>query len=738
MKQDTPASIFSFYKTMLSYQKKYPWLISFLLISIAVSIAYECTVPLVFKWMFDTVLYSHNIDLLITATSLLGFSFILLVSTSLLQVHASALITAKVIARLRFKVFNAIQKIELFDQDNQLESDLITQFTNDLSFIESMSVYMMWNGINAMAMGVFGTLLLLYFDWMMTLIVVIIIPLSLILPHRFSNRGSKQLKIKKDLETQLLTQVQEAMTMQEVIRSLILNPHKRKTFKEKLIESTRASFKYSQLAGLTGRTSYLGLNFTRLLVLCGGGYFVVTGQLSPGKLIGFIMLLGSLNSSIGSLMSLYPILNRSAESLSKIQGLIGSKPQQPIALKKSITAFKQDISLRDVSFSYDKTPILTGVTVTVPKGKSVAFVGPSGAGKSTILKLILKEIEPRSGSIHIDGLDYTSISTHSLLTQIGFVMQQPKLFEVSIMDNIRMGKLEASEEEIIVAAQQAGIHDDIMNMPEQYHTLVKKRNVGLSGGQAQRIAIARALIAKPSILCLDEATSALDPFSGAAINDLLEELAGQHTIISITHRLSSAIKADQIVVLEKGGIVESGTHQELTHYNGLYKRLWDKQQGFIIDKSTQEISIIPEWLKQIPLFNSLEENILTKLAHQFELQRHEAEQIIVEQGEPGEKFYVVVAGTVEVLSNVGDKKENRRLLRDGDYFGEIALLFETPRNATVRAKTTTILLSMHYEKFHKIFNTLPPSLRSSLYTKAIERFSLSQQQSKPIPRFSNN
>jgi ATP-binding cassette, subfamily B, bacterial len=246
------------------------------------------------------------------------------------------------------------------------------------------------------------------------------------------------------------------------------------------------------------------------------------------------------------------------------------------------------------------------------------------------------------------------------------------------------------------------------------------------------------LVAKPPILCLDEATSALDPFSGSAIDELLHNLAGQHTIISITHRLSSAVKADQIVVLDKGTRVESGSHQELIELNGLYKRLWDKQQGFIIDKFTQEISIIPEWLKHIPLFSSLEDKTLSKLANQFELQRSEPGQIIVRQGESGEKFYVLVAGTVEVLSKVRNEEESRALLSDGDYFGEIALLFDAPRNATVRIKTITVYLSLDYHKFHKIFNELPDALRSNLYAKARERFSPEQLQSNPIARFDPN
>lgn len=469
----------------------------------------------------------------------------------MLQVVASSDMGARVVGHLRFKMFHKIQTINLFNQDEQLESDLITRFTNDLSFVESMCIYMMWTGINYIAMGIFGTLLLIYFDWLMALIVAIFMPIALILPRIFSKRAGEKLKEKKQMETNMLTDVQEAITMQDVVRLLLLRGFKRLQFKQKLMEAIKINFHYSLMAGLTGRTSFFGLNFLRLLVLCGGGYLVVLGLLTPGKLIGFIMLLGSVSGAISSMMSLYPILNRSAESLVKIQELIDEKGPAIKSGHQIVPTLKNNIRFDQVDFSYDHNPIVSDINITIEKGKSVAFVGPSGARKSTIIKMILKEIEPTNGTIFLDDQKYQTVSTRSLLSQIGVVMQQPKLFEGSIEENIRLGKLDATKKEIIQAAKIAGVHEDIMQFPLKYDTLIGKRNTGVSGGQAQRIAIARALIAKPSILCLDEATSALDPLSGGAIDDMLQTLAGTRTIISITHRLSSVVKADKIVTLEK-------------------------------------------------------------------------------------------------------------------------------------------------------------------------------------------
>jgi len=734
MKEMQP-TIFSFYKTMFHYQKKYFLFFSLVFGCIMVGILYGCIVPLVFKWMFDTVLYSKDLYLLLKASFILSISFILMILASLLQIYVTSKMGAKVIGEMRLQMFNKIQNIRLFGRGETFESDLMTRFTNDLAFVESMSIFMMWLGISSVLMTIIGTILLIYFDAFMTLVVALVIPFSLILSNLFSRRTSRVLKEKKQNEMDMLTHVQEAITLQDVIRLLLLKNFKLDRFKQKLSHSIETNRRYSILAGLTGRSSFFGLSFVKLLVLCGGGYFVVQGELSPGKLIGFIMLLGTVDNSITKIMSLYPILNRSAESLSKIQALIEEPTPSDALPSQKIFHFSKSIQFCNVSFGYLETPILHDLEFLIKKGMYVAFIGSSGCGKSTILKLILKEIEPQRGKILLDGIDYSQISQHSVLKQIGVVMQEPKLFETTIIDNIRMGKLDASHEEIMQAAKAAYIHEDIMQLPNKYETLVGKRNTGLSGGQSQRVTIARAILSLPPILCLDEATSALDPFSGKEIDNLLQKLAGKHTIISATHRLSSVVKADCIFVLDKGKIVETGTHEALLQQGGLYHNLWQKQQGFIFNQQTKEIYIIPEWLRRIPLFKSVNQKFLEDAAHEFAVDRKEPDEIIFKQNDRGEKFYILFAGKVDVIQQTETGAEKViSTLTDGDFFGEIALLYDTPRNATLKTKTVSIFLTLHYQAFHQLFKKLPESAQNDLLVKAQERL-LPEQKGSVVPRF---
>jgi ATP-binding cassette subfamily B protein len=226
--------------------------------------------------------------------------------------------------------------------------------------------------------------------------------------------------------------------------------------------------------------------------------------------------------------------------------------------------------------------VLSNINLEIQAGQSVAFVGPSGSGKSTLLHLLLHDIKATQGQLLIDGIHYDDIYLPSLFKQIGVIYQDALLFNDTIENNIRMGKQTATQDEIIAAARQAELHDDVVKFPLGYDTVVGNKATALSGGQCQRIAIARALISNPALLLLDEATSALDPFNCEAIDQTFNKMAGSRTIISITHRLKSAVNADQIFVMDKGEIVECGKHEELLARRGLYFQLWEKQNEVVL------------------------------------------------------------------------------------------------------------------------------------------------------------
>jgi ATP-binding cassette, subfamily B, bacterial MsbA len=242
-----------------------------------------------------------------------------------------------------------------------------------------------------------------------------------------------------------------------------------------------------------------------------------------------------------------------------------------------------NVAFDGVWFSYNGSDqILRDVTLEIPAGGNVAFVGPTGAGKSTLVNMVPRFYDPTQGQIRIDGVPTTDVPLPTLRSEIGLVSQETFLFNMTIRENIGLGKLGATDEEIEAAAKRARIHEYIMSLPSGYHTLVGERGSRLSGGQRQRLAVARALLRDPSILILDEATSALDAETEREILDELDEVTQDKTVISITHRLALAMRADKIYVVDRGEIVESGTHDELMERRGVYRKLFEDQNQIIL------------------------------------------------------------------------------------------------------------------------------------------------------------
>jgi len=248
---------------------------------------------------------------------------------------------------------------------------------------------------------------------------------------------------------------------------------------------------------------------------------------------------------------------------------------------KQIRIVRGKIEFKNVSFAYHKkNDVIQGLKLTIKPGEKVALIGPSGGGKSTITRLLMRLVDIRKGQILIDGQEISKVRQNSLRSSIGFVPQDPILFHRTLMDNIRYGRREATDEEVMAAAKLANCHEFILNFPQQYNTYVGERGVKLSGGERQRVAIARAILANTPILILDEATSSLDSESELLIQQALERLMKNKTTLVIAHRLSTIMRMDRIVVIQNGQIVEEGTHSDLVSvHSGLYKKLWDLQVG---------------------------------------------------------------------------------------------------------------------------------------------------------------
>jgi ATP-binding cassette, subfamily B, bacterial len=362
----------------------------------------------------------------------------------------------------------------------------------------------------------------------------------------------------------------------------------------------------------------------------------------------------------------------------------------------------ESIVLDRVVFSYGTgRAVLKDLSLRIPAGSSVAFVGPSGCGKSTTVSLLLRFWDPEEGRVLFDGHDLRDVTLGSLRGQIGYVFQDTFIFDNTVRANIAIGRPDATDAEIAAAAKAARLESFIDSLPNGYDTVLGERGVRMSGGQRQRLAIARAILRDPAVLILDEATSALDAKTEAEILETLSEIAKNRTTVSITHRLSWAARADKIFVLQKGRLVEQGTHEELVRENGLYKRLYEEQTGFVTGgRDTSVVDI--HRLREVPLFASLDEQTLEQLARRLRREVHDSGVDIVRQNDLGDKLYLIGQGKVEVV--ISDRTGDRRVavLRDGDYFGEMALLSDAPRTASVRTLVPTQLYSLLKGDFEKL------------------------------------
>src|SRR5438552_599030 len=314
-------------------------------------------------------------------------------------------------------------------------------------------------------------------------------------------------------------------------------------------------------------------------------------HLSVGALVAFMSLLSSVKKDAYNLTKkVVPSLITATGGLQRIEDLLCQRPRIIDARRaQSLPRLAKEIRFEDVSFSYTGEQLhLNHVSFTILAGEMVAFVGPSGAGKSTILSLLARFYDVAAGAVTIDGHDLRRVTQESLRAQMGFVFQDTFLFNATIRDNIRMGKLDATDAEVEAAARAAEIHDLIMRLPRGYDTPTGELGALLSGGQRQRIAIARAIIRDPAMLILDEATSALDPATETAIMATLRRLARNRTVVAVTHRLAAIHSADRIFVVDSGCVVEDGQHDELLQRRGLYHELWGKQ-----DHGSAAISLRP-------------------------------------------------------------------------------------------------------------------------------------------------
>jgi ATP-binding cassette, subfamily B, bacterial MsbA len=483
----------------------------------------------------------------------------------------------------------AVQDVrnEIYDKNMHLSLGFFTRRGTGVLMSRVLNdVGMMQEGVGNIVTGLFrdgiSALSLLcvvfYRDWRLALISFVVIPLTVFPATKIGKRIKRLAKDGQEKMGQLAAVLQETYSGVKVIKAFGLEDREVERFKHSNREFygyVRKSIKY---AGLSTPIMEFITSFGLAAVIWIGGLSVLHGERTAPELLSFITAMALVSNPIKRLLSSYNALSRSMGAAERVFEIIDEKPEivnAPDA--KDLGRASGDMEFRDVDFKYDDDYVLKGVNLRARKGEVIALVGPSGGGKTTLVSLITRFYDPTKGAVLMDGVDIRKRTLKSLLSQIALVDQETILFNDTIANNIRYGSTFASDAEVEAAARAAFAHDFILELPEGYQTSIGDRGVRLSGGQRQRICIARAILKDAPILILDEATSALDTESELMVQNALNNLMKNRTTFVIAHRLSTITHADRIIVLEKGTIVEMGSHKALLESEGLYSRLHGMQ-----------------------------------------------------------------------------------------------------------------------------------------------------------------
>ena len=431
---------------------------------------------------------------------------------------------------------------------------------------------------------IFGSFfLLLKIRWELAIIVIISMPIILFIVI-FSRRNlSKTSKKVKETTAEINANLESSISGIRVTKGFVNEELENKNFdamNKKYSHAKRIRFKYM---AFFHSNIELCNNLLSLLVLAAGGYFIMKGKMTLPDLVAANFFIASFTAPIRKLTNFVEQFSTGMAGFSRFLEIMQTEPEEPDSPDAAeILASRGNISFEHVNFSYaNNIQVLSDINFTVKSGEKFALVGSSGGGKSTICNLIPRFYEISEGQILLDGINIKKIKRNSLRNQIGIVQQDVFLFAGSVRENIAYAKPNATEQEIILAAKRAEIHDDIMNMPDGYETIVGERGIKLSGGQKQRISIARCFLKNPPILILDEATSALDTATEIKIQKAFDELSKGRTTIVIAHRLSTIKNADKIAVINHKTICETGTHSDLIAKQGEYYKLCQAQNGII-------------------------------------------------------------------------------------------------------------------------------------------------------------
>lgn len=480
-----------------------------------------------------------------------------------------------IVAEMRVNLYNHLQNLSLRFYSNKQTGQLMSQVINDTAQFEMLIAHAIPNILSSLFIVTGVAVLLLFLNPWLALLTFVPVPFVLVFSLYYARRIYPAYSIHQARLGDMNAVLQDNLSGLKEIQLFGRQDCASQLFSTQTYQWRDAVMKVVWLGGVYHPAVEGILAMGTVIVVGFGGVMALDGMLSLGDIVRFLLYLSLFYAPLTTLVASVDSLLQAVAGAERVFTLLDAEldiKDKPDAIK--LPAAQGSLAFQNVTFYYDKqSPVLEDITFDIPSGSMVAFVGPTGAGKTTMAALLTRFYDPLSGQVLLDGINLRDISLTSLRNQISVVPQDVFLFNGSIADNIAYGKPAATRDEIIQAAKQAYIHDFIITLPGSYETLVGERGVLLSGGQKQRLAIARALLRDTPILIFDEATASVDMEAETKIQQAIQALAGNRTLIVIAHRLSTVRRADKILVLNNTGIAEQGRHEELLAKGGLYARL---------------------------------------------------------------------------------------------------------------------------------------------------------------------
>lgn len=566
-------------RSFAHYYKPHWKLFVFDMICALIAAGCDLVYPVVSRNIINTYIPDKNIRLILTWCAALLVIYIIQTVMQYFMQYQGHIVGVRMQADMRRDVFEHLQKLPFSYFDEHKTGVIMSRIVNDLMDISEFAHHGPEDLFISLVTVVGAFIILCTVNIPLTLITFAVLPFLVL--FIIKKRSAMTMAFRKNrIEiAEVNASLENSIAGIRVSRAFTGEREEEKKFAENNQRYvTVRERSYRVMAEFFSGTNFL-TSLMNVVILAAGGYCVYRGVINVGDMVAYMLFINMFVNPIKKLIQFVEMFQNAITGYVRFQELMNVKPEQDEKGAIELKDVRGEIVFDDVTFHYDENKeVLSHISLTFPQGKMVAIVGPSGGGKTTLCHLIPRFYEISGGSILVDGHDIRDVTRASLRRQIGIVQQDVFLFTGTIFDNIAYGKLGASREEVYEAAKKANIHDYIMSLPEGYDTFVGERGVKLSGGQKQRISIARVFLKNPPILVLDEATSALDNVTENYIQDSLDELCKNRTTIVVAHRLSTIKNADEIIVMDRDGIEERGTHEELlARGNGIYKELYEAQ-----------------------------------------------------------------------------------------------------------------------------------------------------------------